>query len=658
MKKIRRKSSRGTGAGLRNGQMVRRFAALLAIVAITVLCVVAAPWSTIGSYAYDNTMETESFNVSIAVSEDNSYDITENIRMNYIEPHHGIYRYIPTEGYTVKNIDVPGYDYDTYRENGNIVIQIGSGSYTLTGTNDYTIKYKISMYDDENTDMDMLLINVIPTGWQTDITEASGTITLPKAADLDKLEVYSGSYGTEGNEDNVTVETGTDGTTIRFSASNLPANHGITLSLQLPEGYWEGAPEYGSMSILTWILIFLGPIAAFVIWFLYGRDDHIVKTLEFYPPDGLTPGEIGYLVDKKVDERDVVSTIVYLADKGYIEIEEDENNNFWFIKKEEPENEPKYVKTLFSGIFSGRDRVNSRKMGVKFGRKYQSAMNQLTAMYSENKTFSKPESIGGRFLCGIATLLPMTAYLAWSQKSTGETDLIALLWFVPHMILSMTLACSAFDKVHGASKVKTVLKSIGAVWFFFAGTFLTIFMPNMMNYLSVRRTLIIMGALILATLVSEFFTIVAVSRKKSYTKTLGKILGFKDFIRTAELDKLKALVEDDPEYFYHITPYAYVLGLSDKWISNFEGLEVISPTWYRGYNDSYGRSRYFDTYMMGRMMSDCSQSVSRNIVTPAPPKSSGGHGGSGGGSSWSGGGGFSGGGFSGGGAGGGGGGGW
>ena len=81
----------------------------------------------------------------------------------------------------------------------------------------------------------------------------------------------------------------------------------------------------------------------------------------------------------------------------------------------------------------------------------------------------------------------------------------------------------------------------------------------------------------------------------------------------SDIDKLNELVEDDPEYFYHIIPYAYVFGLTNKWIRNFEDIPVVTPDWART---------------------------------------------SSGGGSWSGGGGFSGGGFSGGGAGGGGGGGW
>ena len=113
---------------------------------------------------------------------------------------------------------------------------------------------------------------------------------------------------------------------------------------------------------------------------------------------------------------------------------------------------------------------------------------------------------------------------------------------------------------------------------------------------------------------------------RQYTDLLGRVLGFRDFIRTAEIDKLNELVEEDPQYFYHVMPYAYVFGLSNKWIKNFEDLPVVAPNWYRGTRgfDS------FDYYMMGRMMSDCSASVGNNIVIPTPSHgSSGGSGGSG-----------------------------
>ena len=125
----------------------------------------------------------------------------------------------------------------------------------------------------------------------------------------------------------------------------------------------------------------------------------------------------------------------------------------------------------------------------------------------------------------------------------------------------------------------------------------------------------------------------------------GRILGLKHFIETVEADKLKMLVESDPKYFYSILPYAYVLGVTDKWAKQFESIAVEPPSWYYGYDGSV-----FTTIWFASMISNSLYYTQQNMMAT---KSSGGSGFGGGGIG--GGGGFSGGGFSGGGFGGGGG---
>lgn len=64
-------------------------------------------------------------------------------------------------------------------------------------------------------------------------------------------------------------------------------------------------------------------------------------------------------------------------------------------------------------------------------------------------------------------------------------------------------------------------------------------------------------------------------------KILGKISGFKEFLEVAEKQKLESLVMKEPEYFYNILPYTYALGVSNKWIEQFEGIALEQPNWYK-----------------------------------------------------------------------------
>ena len=265
------------------------------------------------------------------------------------------------------------------------------------------------------------------------------------------------------------------------------------------------------------------------------------------------------------------------------------------------------------------------------------------------------ESVVARFLGSITAVMPSVAFSIWATANGDDLGMMGAAWAGIHVLITLWLMCSVYDRIRSTSKVKTVLKSVAALWFLTIGVGFLPLVSDALTYTSRIKAAIIVAYLVFGTIIAIFFTVISIAKTSKYTALLGRILGFRDFIRTAELDKLNELVEQDPEYFYHIMPYAYVFGLSNKWIKNFEDIPIVQPRWYVG-------SRGFDSwdyYMMGRMMSDCSASVKNNIVIPSSGGSSGGgFSGGGGGSSWSGGGGFSGGGFSGGGSGGGGGGGW
>ena len=61
----------------------------------------------------------------------------------------------------------------------------------------------------------------------------------------------------------------------------------------------------------------------FWLWWTRGRDPRLLPiAAQYEPPDKLTPGEVGTLVDNSVDMRDITASIVDLAVRGYLVIEE------------------------------------------------------------------------------------------------------------------------------------------------------------------------------------------------------------------------------------------------------------------------------------------------------------------------------------------------
>ena len=85
--------------------------------------------------------------------------------------------------------------------------------------------------------------------------------------------------------------------------------------------------------------------------------------VEFAPPDDLRPGQVGTLVDEKASTIDVTATIVDLAVRGFLRIDEIPKEG-WFGKKDwnlvelkEAKGLRNYEHSLLAAIFKGRSEV-------------------------------------------------------------------------------------------------------------------------------------------------------------------------------------------------------------------------------------------------------------------------------------------------------------
>lgn len=101
----------------------------------------------------------------------------------------------------------------------------------------------------------------------------------------------------------------------------LGAGEGVNVQvISLPEGYFIKVKHTPWMAYVGIVFAALAVIVAFLLWFVFGRDDQVVETVEFYPPDGLNSVELAFAYRGYASSKDVVSMIVDLAQKGYIEI--------------------------------------------------------------------------------------------------------------------------------------------------------------------------------------------------------------------------------------------------------------------------------------------------------------------------------------------------
>ena len=128
--------------------------------------------------------------------------------------------------------------------------------------------------------------------------------------------------------------------------------------------------------------------------------------------------------------------------------------------------------------------------------------------------------------------------------------------------------------------------------------------PIMMQNEQVKTfyILIMIGMLALAMLY-----ILMRKRTKYGTEILGQIEGFRNFLENAEKEQLEALVEENPEYFYEILPYTYALGISKKWIKQFETIAIRPPNWYNESNDHFNTNDF--SYLYDNIVKELSYSM-------------------------------------------------
>lgn len=608
----------------------------------------------------------DNYNIDIVVNENNTFDITETITAYFNVPKHGIYRKIPLknnitrlDGTTSKNrtqisnLSVNN-EYTTSRQNGYYQIKIGSVNTTLTGKQTYTIKYTYNIGKDPIKDYDELYYNLIGNEWDTVIGNITFSITMPKDFDSKKLGFSSGILGSTNNSN---LEYTVNDNKISGNYNGiLGVGEALTVRCELPEGYFVGAGL--TVNIMDYImflipLLFLG-IAIF-LWHKFGRDEQVIETVEFYPPTGFNSLELGFLYKGKADNQDVISLLIYLANKGYIKISETEEKSlfskskgFKITKIKDYDGNNINEQIFLNGLFTKEssftssfskdsetvaDNVNEVTPIDLYNNFYSTIdmiLSNINNEENKNKIFEKSASSKTIFIilmiivtyC-LITIPPIITY-------RGPSTLILALFFPGigfTFMFNMLFGETQTIYVNGRATHSSVgTKIFGIVWgLMFGGiSWALIVLPTLQqDPIYMIRYIIGLGSILGMIVCLKYLP----KRTPYGTEILGKLQGFKNFLETAEKDKLEAMVMQDPTYFYNILPYTYVLGISDKWIKKFETISLQAPSWY----DS---PTAFDMVVFGTFMNSTMMSA-QSVMSSSPFSSSGdssGGGSSGGGS--------------------------
>lgn len=534
--------------------------------------------------------------------------LTLPTRQRYDDSHDRLYRYSDISASSPTG--APAH-VNKESDASSITLRIGSSKIgDVQGVQRYRIAYTVEGWLNPANSQhsgDELYWNVIGSGWVVPISHLSLVVRGPAAAE--GAACYVGSYGSTDPCTSAAVE----GSGARFTQDVVDVGQQWSVVTGWPGGTFHAqpilGPRYDSTAALqpfsvagagALVLLVLGAVVAVRRVLRTGRDQAYLGltpglrpatgqqvttglrgrqavAVQFTPPEGTGPGAVGTLVDERADAVDVTASLIDLAVRGYLRIEE--------VPRRDPSKKPKdwtlvqlrdadasllpFESSLLGSVFAGRRQVRLSELRTTFAASMAAVQRSLYQHVTERGWFrSDPQAVRTRW---------------W--VSGGLLTGLGVVGFVAPLALHV--------QVHGLALLGAAVLLVGLLVLVLA-----------------RR---------------------APARTADGTAVLAQALGFRRYLATAEANQLR--FEEGQDIFSRYLPYAIVFGLADRWARVFaelaaQGRVLPQPTWYTGYYN-VGAGMFWAQSFAGAM--DRFSTIATQSLSAPTPGSSGGSGFGGGG---------------------------
>lgn len=323
------------------------------------------------------------------------------------------------------------------------------------------------------------------------------------------------------------------------------------------------------------------------IYLIFGNKKlRFISPVEFYPPEGMNSAELAYLYNGSISNSDITTLIFYWASQNHLKIVERKRNKYTLIKIKELDSSHKdYEKVLFEQLFlkGNGTSVKSENISGDFYKEVSNAAKNIAKQYKGKKKIKSTLSYVAAAVSFIICTIPLIILTLANEKLYEESIFDS--FHLPILALNIVILLILFGilvaiKIEVADFHNILVKVISYIVLSSIFTVILIFIYRSNPFISRRLVILCALSSTFGALIASFIP----KRSKYGNEMLGKILGFRKFIKTAEKERLEALLNEDPEYFYNTLPFAQVLGVTKIWSEKFSDLTMVSPKYYEGYN--------------------------------------------------------------------------
>jgi len=411
--------------------------------------------------------------------------------------------------------------YSGHRRDGRLVLDIDTG-----GIKEVRLLYTVRNAIDFRSDHDRLMWNP-GEGWVAGAEHVTVFVQVPpELAGTFSAQAYVSGRGLLPVRES---SAGPD--RVWFAAQHVNAADYFLIDVALPSGTITppaAVEQIGwfvrANTIVLLPFVVLGVMLALRRIKSVPEDDISCVAARYEPPAGLTPAEVGVLIDDSLDPRDITATIIDLAVRKYVRLEQG---------------------TPDEGVhFDGQDFIIRLMRPMEEWKELQPHEQTVLFHTFYGGEWTKLSSLTLRFY----TIVP-----ALRAQIGTRLRLKGFYWIDPQKAPSLRL----FN--FGVLAAVLYLVQVAGI-FSFADSWL-------LSLISVAASALIVH------LLGRRLT----AKTRKGMVAYREILGFHDFLNSVDRDRLERLPAD---LFERCLPYAIALGVEHHWADAFSGIALGSPEWF------------------------------------------------------------------------------
>ena len=458
------------------------------------------------------------------------------------------------------NIEVNNSGASTTRSATAIEIDLGKVVGGIVGEHtvkiDYDLNGVVEMVATEDGNKMYLTLPLI-NGFSYPVESMKFTVNLPD--NIIYRPSFVGSYQQSGTES--AMKFAVNGSMITGELTSALKDHeSLVMTLQVdPETFRgvstyvrEGNPELIPMAICAGL--------ALLYWLFFLRTWPLIRVRRATPPEGVSAGEMGCRLT--FAGADLTMMVFTWAQLGYILIHLDDNGRVWLHKRMDMGNERSIFEVkAFRELFGKRRYID--------GTGYQYA--RLCLKYARHvpgeRAMCKPSSGNIRIFRYLSCGTAVFGGICLAMNVTG----IVLLQIILAIIMAVFAAVSAWRiqegmyRIHIRGKLPLyICDGLVLLWLLiglYAGQFWVA----------------------LAMVASQLLTGVAAAyggrRSEMGRQNATQVLGLRHYLKSIPSDELNRVLQNDPEFFYNMVPYAIALGVDRGFAKGF-GKRKLPPCPY------------------------------------------------------------------------------